>query len=414
MKKTIKFVSSFFALLSILLFSYGCDQAPKGVKGDKIILGAAVSLTGKYSTNGKHTKNGYEMAVKRINDMGGIKVKGKTYKFEVKYYDDESNSKRAAQLAERLIKQDGVQFMLGPYSSGLTKAMAPVTEKYKIPMVEANGASRSLFTKGYKYLFAVLSPANQYLEVAIDLAVEKNGGKPVNIAMAFEQDAFSQDVRLGILDAQKRTGSKIVIDDKLPKELNDMAATLAKVKAEKPDVLVVSGHAKGALTAIRQISEMKVDVPMLAMTHCDASKLAKQHGKKSEYALCAAQWHKTLTYKDSFFGNGIKYAEDFNKMYGYEPPYQSAESSAALLVYKDAFERANSFDTKAVRDALAATNMQTFYGNVKFGSGGQNEAKPMVLFQVRCEGEKCENKVVAPTKWASAKLVHPIPAWSAR
>jgi ABC-type branched-subunit amino acid transport system substrate-binding protein len=131
-------------------------------------------------------------------------------------------------------------------------------------------------------LFAVLSPANQYLEVAIDLAVEKNGGKPVNIAMAFEQDAFSQDVRLGIVDAAKRTGSKIIIDDKLPKELNDMAATLAKVKATKPDVLVVSGHSKGALTAIRQISEMKVDVPMLAMTHCDASKLAKQHGKKSQ------------------------------------------------------------------------------------------------------------------------------------
>ena len=409
-----KLSKKFFAFFSIISLLFGFSAAQAKVDGDTIILGAAVSLTGKYSTNGEHTKNGYELAVKRINDMGGVKVGGKNYKFKVTYYDDESNSKRAAQLAERLIKQDGVQFMLGPYSSGLTKAMAPVTEKYKIPMVEANGASRSLFTKGYKYLFAVLSPANQYLEVAIDLAVEKNGGKPVKIAMAFEQDAFSQDVRLGILDAQKRTGSKIVIDDKLPKELNDMAATLAKVKAEKPDVLVVSGHAKGALTAIRQISEMKVDVPMLAMTHCDASALAKQHGKKSEYALCAAQWHKTLTYKDSFFGNGIKYAEDFNKMYGYEPPYQSAESSAALLVYKDAFERANSFDTKAVRDALAATNMQTFYGNVKFGSGGQNEAKPMVLFQVRCEGEKCENKVVAPTKWASTKLVHPIPPWSKR
>ena len=50
----------------------------------------------------------------------------------------------------------------------LTKAMAPVTEKYEIPMVEANGASRSLFTKGYKYLFAVLAPANLYLDVAID------------------------------------------------------------------------------------------------------------------------------------------------------------------------------------------------------------------------------------------------------
>ena len=404
----ITFVSAIVLLLSTSTISFA------KVVGDKIILGAAVSLTGKYSSNGVHTQNGYNMAVDRINGMGGIKVGGKSYKFEIIYYDDESNPKRAAQLAERLISQDGVEFMLGPYSSGLTKAMAPVTEKYGVPMVEANGASRSLFTKGYKYLFAVLAPANLYLDVAIRTAVELNGGKGVNIAMAFEQDAFSQDVRLGIVDAAKRTGSKIIIDDKLPKELNDMAATLAKVKATKPDVLVVSGHSKGALTAIRQIAEMKVDVPMLAMTHCDASKLAKQHGKNSEYALCAAQWHKELSYKDDFFGDGLKYDNDFNMEFGYTPPYQAAESSAALLVWKDAFERANAFDTEKVRDALAKTDMQTFYGNIKFGSGGQNTAKPMVLFQVRCEGDSCANRLVAPTKWASHKLVHPVPKWSER
>jgi len=385
------------------------------VVGDKIILGAAVSLTGKYSSNGVHTQNGYNLAVERINSMGGVKVGGKTYKFDIIYYDDESNSGRAAQLAERLIQQDGVKFMLGPYSSGLTKAMAPVTEKYEVPMVEANGASRSLFTKGYKYLFAVLAPANLYLDVAIDLAVEKKGG-PVKVAMAFEQDAFSQDVRLGILDAAKRTKSKIIIDDKLPKELNDMAATLAKVKAVKPDVLVVSGHTKGALTAVKQIAEMKVDVPMLAMTHCDAAKLSKQHGKKAEYALCASQWHKTLSYTDAFFKDGMTYDADFKKAFGYAPPYQAAESSAALLVYKDAFERANDFNTKKVRNALAKTDMQTFYGNIKFAKGGQNVSKPMVLFQVICnsDGSKCENKVVAPTKWASAALVHPTPSWSKR
>ena len=412
MNKIIKFALVLLSTLGLILGTTSTSFSK--VEGDKIILGAAVSLTGKYSSNGVHTQNGYNMAVDRINSMGGVKVGGKTYKFDIIYYDDESNPKRAAQLAERLINQDGVEFMLGPYSSGLTKAMAPVTEKYGVPMVEANGASRSLFTKGYKYLFAVLAPANLYLDVAIRTAVELNGGKGVNIAMAFEQDAFSQDVRLGIVDAAEDTGSKIVIDDKLPKELNDMAATLAKVKAVKPDVLVVSGHTKGALTAIRQIAEMKVDVPMLAMTHCDASKLAKQHGKKSEYALCAAQWHKTLSYKDKFFGNGKKYDKDFTKEYGYAPPYQAAESSAALLVYKDAFERANSFDTEKLRNALAKTDMQTFYGNIKFGSGGQNTAKPMVLFQVRCKGDTCENKVVAPTKWASAKLVHPIPSSSKR
>ena len=405
-------VITFISAIALLILTSTISFAK--VVGDKIVLGAAVSLTGKYSSNGVHTQNGYNLAVERINSMGGVKVGGKTYKFDIIYYDDESNSGRAAQLAERLIQQDGVQFMLGPYSSGLTKAMAPVTEKYEVPMVEANGASRSLFTKGYKYLFAVLAPANLYLDVAIDLAVEKNGGKPVKIAMAFEQDAFSQDVRLGIVEAAKRTGSKIIIDDKLPKELNDMAATLSKVKATNPDVLVVSGHTKGALTAVRQISEMKVDVKMLAMTHCDAAKLSKQHGKASEYALCASQWHKSLSYKDDFFIDGMTYDADFNKMFGYAPPYQAAESSAALLVYKDAFERANSFDTKKVRDALAATDMQTFYGNIKFAEGGQNVSKPMVLFQVICDAGKCENKVVAPLKWASAELVHPTPTWSNR
>jgi branched-chain amino acid transport system substrate-binding protein len=114
----------------------------------EIVLGAALSETGKYSVNGKNTREGYEFAVEKIRKAGGVKVGDKCYNFKIKYYDDESTPARAAQLAERLISQDNVQYLLGPYSSGLTKAVAPATEKYKIPMVEAEGASRSLFTQG--------------------------------------------------------------------------------------------------------------------------------------------------------------------------------------------------------------------------------------------------------------------------
>ena len=149
-----KIILSFVSALAIILSSSVTSFAK--VVGDKIVLGSAISLTGKYSSNGVHTQNGYNMAVDRINSMGGVKVGGKTYKFEIIYYDDESNPKEQFQLAERLIKQDGVEYMLGPYSSGLTKAIDSVTEKYGVPMVEANGASRSLFTKGYKYLFVCL------------------------------------------------------------------------------------------------------------------------------------------------------------------------------------------------------------------------------------------------------------------
>ncbi len=386
--------------------------APAGAKveGDTIILGSAISFTGKYSTNGIHASNGYDLGVKRVNEMGGVKVGGKMYKLKIKYYDDESTPARGAQLAERLIRQDGIKFMLGPYSSGLTKAVAPVTAKFKIPMVEAEGASRSLFTQGNRYIFAVLSTSEQYLASSIALAAEiaiKNGRKPtaLKLAMAFENDPFSLDVRAGVMDDASKYGIKIVIDDKLPRDLADMSVTLTKVKALKPDILVVSGHSKGAATAARQIKEMKIDVPMIAITHCEAAKVIKKFGKATEGFLCPTQWAETLSYFGAYFGKASDYDELFKKTYkGYKNvPYQAAQATAAVLVYKEAFERADSFDTEKVRDALAATDMKTFYGSIKFAKEGNNIAKPMVLRQI--QGGIL--KVVAPSKWASSPVVWP-------
>ncbi len=378
------------------------------VSAAPIVLGAAVSQSGKYSTNGMHTVNGYNMAVEAINARGGVKVGGKSYPLAIKYYDDESTPARGAELAERLISQDGVKFLLGPYSSGLTKAIAPVTEKHGVPMVEANGASRSLFTNGYKYTFAVLSTSEKYLASAIALAAEmaKSEGRDpssLKVGMAFEIDPFSQDIRAGVMDDAAKFGMKIVIDDKLPKNLNDMTPTMTKLRALKPDLLVVSGHSKGAATATRQMAEQNVYVPMVAMTHCDSADIIGKFGKAAEGILCAAQWAPSLTYKDDLFGSAADFAKKFKAKYGYAPPYQAAESAAAVEVFANAIERAGSLDQKAVRDALAKTDMQTFYGNIKFDKTGKNIAKPMVLYQV----QNGQLKVVAPTKWADAKVIYP-------
>jgi len=377
------------------------------VEGDTIILGSAISLTGKYAANGLNAQNGYELAVKQINEAGGVMVDGKAYKLKVVYYDDESTPARGAQLAERLIQQDGVKYMLGPYSSGLTKAIAPVTEKYQIPMVEAEGASRSLFTQGYKYLFAVLSTSELYLASSIALAAElaeKQGRSPsdVKIAMAFENDPFSLDVRAGVVDDAAKYDMQIVIDDKLPRDLSDMSATLTKVKAVKPDLLVISGHEKGATTATRQIQEMKIDVPIIALTHCESGKVVEEFGAAANGFLCPTQWSETLTYKDELFGSAADYDALFKATYPtYKTvPYQAAQASAAVQVWKDAFERAGSFDVEKVRDAIAATDLETFYGRIKFAPEGNNTAKPMVLRQI----QNGVYNVVAPSKWAS----HPV------
>lgn len=391
---------------------FAVSGAAQAAECESLTLGSAISLTGKYATNGVHAKNGYEFAIKKIKENGGIKVGDKCYNFNVIYYDDESKGDRGATLAERLISQDKVEYMLGPYSSGLTKAIAPVTEKYEIPMVEAEGASRSLFNKGYKYLFAVLSTSEQYLASAITLAAEmaeKNGKKPdsVKVAVAVENDPFSLDIRAGVLDDAKKFGMKIVVDEKLPRDLSDMSAILTKVKLLKPDVLIVSGHSKGAATAVRQIGEMKIKVPMVAVTHCEAADVTGKFPDSAEGVLCSTQWAETLSYEDAIFGTASNYEKEFKGAYPEyaekKVPYQTAQASAAVYVFKDAFERAGSLDKKKVRDALSATDLSTFYGQIKFSEAGNNIAKPMVLRQI--QGGKYN--VVAPSEFASHPLTWP-------
>ena len=406
MKRTMKSMAYTFG---ILMASTGLAAA---AECEVLTLGSAISLTGKYATNGAHAKNGYEFAIKKIKENGGIKVADKCYNFNVIYYDDESKGDRGATLAERLINQDKVQFMLGPYSSGLTKAIAPVTEKYQIPMVEAEGASRSLFNKGYKYLFAVLSTSEQYLASAVTLAAEKAkeaGKEPssVKVAIAVENDPFSLDIRAGVLEDAKKLGMKVIIDEKLPRDLSDMSAILTKVKLLKPDLLVVSGHSKGAATAVRQIGEQKIKTPMVALTHCEAADVTGNFGDAANDILCSTQWAESLTYEGPIFGSASNYEQEFKGTYPEyaekKVPYQTAQASAAVYVFKDAFERAGTLEKNAVRDAIAKTDLKTFYGDIRFSEAGNNIAKPMVLRQI----QNGAYNVVAPSNFASHKLNYP-------
>ncbi len=401
------------SLLSLLVaaFSLGFSQAGMAAC-EELHLGSAISLTGKYATNGIHAKNGYEFAIQKIDENGGVKIGDKCYNFKVTYYDDESKGDRGATLAERLINQDKVQYMLGPYSSGLTKAIAPVTEKYQIPMVEAEGASRSLFNKGYKYLFAVLSTSEQYLASAVTLAAqmaEKEGKKSssVKVAVAVENDPFSLDIRAGVLDDAKKYGMNVIIDEQLPRDLSDMSAILTKVKLLKPDLLIVSGHSKGAATAVRQIGEQNIKVPMIALTHCEAADVTGKFGDAANDILCSTQWAETLSYEDNIFGTAANYEKEFKAAFpeykNKSVPYQTAQASAAVYVFADAFERAGTLDKEAVRDALTKTDMMTFYGGIRFAPEGNNIAKPMVLRQIQ-DGKY---NVVAPSAFASHQLNWP-------
>jgi branched-chain amino acid transport system substrate-binding protein len=399
-------IAAVLAALALSCSGGGVQAADCGT----IHLGAALSTTGIYASNGNNTKNGFEFAIKKINDAGGVKVGDKCYNLEVVYYDDESTPARAAQLVERLISQDDIKFVLGPYSSPMTKAILPVTEKYKTPVVQSEAASRSLFTQGYKYHFGIIATSEKYLTPVIDMAAElakKAGRHPssVKVAMIFQDDSFSLDVRQGVVDLVKKYKMNTIIDDRMPKDLNDLTAFFTKVKAVKPDVLLISGHEKGAATAARQMGEHRTDVPLIGITHCESAKVVQDFPKVAEGFVCPTQWDETMKASDPLFGTAMDYN---NQMKAAHPeyknvPYQTAQASAAIYVWKDAFERAGTLDQEKVRQALIETDLPTFYGHVKFAEDGSNPGKTMVMRQIQ-DGKFV---VVAPPAVAAGPVVYP-------
>jgi branched-chain amino acid transport system substrate-binding protein len=128
-------------------------------------------------------------------------------------------------------------------------------------------------------------------------------------------------------------------------------------------------------------------------------------GEAAEHVLCAHQWHRSLAYQDELFGTAEDFAKAFEAAFAYEAPYQAAQSAAAVHVFADAIKRAQSLDSDKVREAIAATELDTFYGPVKFDTSGRNVAKPMVLSQV----QHGKYVVVYPRKWAAGTPVVPRP-----
>jgi len=370
---------------------------------DAIVLGAALPLTGSNAQGGAHVRDGYVFAVRKINQTGGVKVGDKTYRLELRYYDDESAPGRALALVHRLIEQEGVGFMLGPYGADPVGAILPVVETHKVPLIEASGDKPDVFSKGYRYHFGLLSTADQCLVPVIRYAAKhaaKLGKtqKSLRVALAVTNEPFAQNVRAGALEEIRRQGMMIVIDDQLADDTADLSATLRRVEMLRPDVLLISGKEEGALTGVRQVRSMKIEVPILAATHCDSAKLAETLKEAAENVFCTFQWHRALEFKDPLFGEAEAFAQEFAQTYDYEASHQAAASAAAVYVFADAFKRARSLERKAVRDAIAETNLQTFYGPIKFGVSGRNVAKTMVL--TRIQGGKY---VVVPSgEWVNA------------
>jgi branched-chain amino acid transport system substrate-binding protein len=386
--------------------------APASAANGTIVFGAALAATGSTAREGELTKEGYDFWKDYVNSHGGMKVAGKTYNVDIKYYDDESNPQTAARLIEKLVSEDHVSFILGPYGSANSATAAAAVERLKVPMVEGNGAAASIFNQGYKYTFAVLAPGFKYLQGILEMARTLKP-TPKTVAIATANDTFSVEVGQGAADYANAHGMTVVYQNKYPADTTDVSAVVSAIKALNPDMILNGGHLDEALLLQRTFKEQNVNAKIFGYSvGPDTPDYRKTLGKDANWVFGGTQWSPTAKYKGApgFIGDSKVYAAEFNKKYGHIPEYHNAESTAACLAFMYAIEKADSLDPQKVRDALQNLDVVTFYGILKFDSRGINVYKPMAVNQI----QNGELMTVWPLGVQNAKPMYPTPPWNAR
>ena len=364
-----------------------------------IKIGASLSLTGTYGKIGIYQKEGYEICADDLNAKGGLL--GRKVEFVV--YDDQSMPATGVRLYEKLITEDKVDAVMGPYSSPITEAVANVTEKYQKVMVTPLAATTSIFRKGRKYIFMVISPADVYLEGLIDTAA-KRGLKTV--AIVNEDTLFSKAAADGAAELAKKKGMQVVLKEAYPKGNTDFSALLTKIKALNADVIAGATYFDDAVALTRQMRELDVNPKMYGVTvGGDLPEFYDTLKKNAEFVYGATQWDPSLPYP------GAKdFAIAFKAKFKHEPSYHAAAGYAGCLIYAEGVKRAKTLDADKVRAELLALKMRTAFGDYAVDQEGFQTAHKMVTLQWQ------DGKIVIvwPDDLSTAKVRYPTPPWNQR
>ncbi len=365
-------------------------------------IGAALSETGKYAVEGRDSRQGYDTWLRWVNEEnGGIDVGGQRYDVEIVYYDDESDADTAANLVQKLIDEDRVDFLLGPYSSGLTTGASAIAEANNVIMVEGNGTSDTMFERGFRNLFLVATIASDYTKSGVELLADQGARTAV---IAYEDTSFPTSVARGAIRHLEDRDIEVLAVETYPKDIQDVSAIMTKFRDLEPDIFVGGGHYNDAVLFVNAAKELGfAPGGMLITVGPSNPKLVEELGEDVNGVLGPTQWEPVMAYEGPYFGTASEFAAYYEGLWGEPPVYQAASATASALALHLAIEAAGTTDTDTVREALYSLQADTFYGPLSFDDRGVNTAKPMGTVQVQ-DGQIV---VVAPSAAAVADYAPP-------
>ena len=403
-----KRVTKVLSVFSTFLFFGITVTSP--VLADKIKVGVVLPLTGKLAKFGEIETKSFLMAQEEINAAGG--VNGKKIDLIIKDTAGKPDVGRSA--IKKLISQDKVLVVGGGCSSQVTDKIAALTQQYKIPFLIITASSDVITETKREFIFRLNPPASEYLNTLATFL--RRVGRIKTAALLYEISPFGPHYGFSTsgLKMFTRLRDKIrfekVIKMSYEAGTDDFIPLLTKIKANNPDLVYLIANVIDASLILQQSRMIDLNPKMFwgATSGFPLLEFQETAGLASDYVFSATPWTPSVPYPGA-----KEYYDKFVAKYDSPPEYHGAEAYAGMYVIADALKRAKTLTPDGVRDALAATDMMTAFGPVKFISYGQKtQQNSLPTLLVQWINGRIET--VWPKDVSTRKYVYPVPNWDQR
>jgi branched-chain amino acid transport system substrate-binding protein len=356
---------------------------------DVITLGVSSSLTGKYAEMGEMQKKAYLLWEERANHNGGLLNK----KIKMIIENDGSDKDTARKIYKRFIEKDRLDFVIGPYSSGLTDAIMPIAEKNGYPVIAAGAGSDTLWHKGYRYIFGIFIPASRYAVGFLEMIAMKGLH---DIAVVYANDSFSKSVAQGTEKWGAKFGLNISFSEEFKAGTHDLTGLALRVKAANPQALIVCGHFEESVDMIESLKKIKWRPKNYFATVGPATpEFYRKLKGDAELVFSSSQWEPEVMYGPD---DRKTFLEPFIRKYHITPSYHAADAFAACQILETAILKTLSLDRKKIRDVLSTMDAMSIIGRYGVDENGMQ----IKHFPITIQWQNGEKKVVWPEEVAKA------------
>lgn len=348
------------------------NSTPTAPPQESVIqVGEVGSMTGPEATFGVSSHQGVDLAIRQLNSLGGIKGK----KIEVVILDDQSKPEEAATAATKLITENKVSVILGEVASSRSLAMAPIAQKYKIPMISPASTHPGVTATG-DYIFRVCFIDPFQGQVMAKFALHQLKLKRAAILTDVKSD-YSRGLSEYFRAAFQKEGGQIVVEESYGSGDRDFKSQLTAIRAKNPEAIFIPGYYAEVGLIARQARELGISAILLGGDGWDSQKLAEIGGKAIQNSYFSNHYSN-----ESQSPQTQDFITQFKTTYGVLPDGLSAMGYDAVMVLADAMKRAKSFQPADIRDALASTqNFSGVTGNITIDSQ-RNAVKSAVVLKV--------------------------------